>query len=92
MEVSVKKLMEVSWGSGKNRDTMIPPRFIEKLPLIHSGFCVWTGKFENARRDNDFVLSLYYPFGFGKKCGALRVRSKMGSIFTRASGCTARNW
>jgi len=33
MEVSVKKLMEVSWGSGKNRDTMIPPRFIEKLRL-----------------------------------------------------------
>jgi hypothetical protein len=34
MEVSVKKLMEVSWGSGKNRDTIIPPRFIEKLPKI----------------------------------------------------------
>jgi hypothetical protein len=26
------KLMEVSWGSCKNRDTMIPPGFIEKLP------------------------------------------------------------
>jgi hypothetical protein len=35
MEVSVKKLMEVSWGSGKNRDTMIPPRFIEKLHFRH---------------------------------------------------------
>jgi hypothetical protein len=32
MEVSIKKFMEVSWGSGKNRDTMIPTRFTEKLP------------------------------------------------------------
>jgi len=32
--VSVKKLMEVSWRSGKNRDTMTPPRLIEKLHIM----------------------------------------------------------
>jgi hypothetical protein len=40
--VSVKKLVEVSWESGKNRDTMTPPRLIEKLLLFRISILNYT--------------------------------------------------